>query len=129
MQSGDGSWNHAVQQPDLPLITLSPSAQCQSVALFPVADYATHAPHSPANPAPWYESGTACDHIRAPRLPNFNYSGPVRTACSRNPPTGPGPFGNDSGNVWWFGGTNLSELTSCQPYFNEEDVFLIDQLA
>ena len=91
------------------------------------ADFAPHAPHSPATPAKWYESGTPCDTIISPRTPDYNYSGPVRTECSAQPPSGPAPFGHE--DVWWFGGTNFSELTSCQPYFDAKDEAQIDDLA
>jgi len=52
-----------------------------------IAFVAPHAPHSPSTPAPWYESGTFCDGIAAPRTPNFNWSTPAfHNLVSRQPP-------------------------------------------
>ena len=82
--------------------------------------FAPHAPHSPATPATWYRTGTICDDIIAPRIPNWNYSGPVRTSCSSSPPHGP---------VMWWNATDFHELVSCQPYFDKSDVQAIDDLA
>eukprot|EP01064_Diplonema_japonicum_P029219 TRINITY_DN4663_c0_g3_i2.p1 TRINITY_DN4663_c0_g3~~TRINITY_DN4663_c0_g3_i2.p1 ORF type:complete len:589 (+),score=70.13 TRINITY_DN4663_c0_g3_i2:70-1767(+) len=82
--------------------------------------FAPEAPHSPATPAPWYEKGTICDNIIAPRIPNWNYSGAARTSCSKAPP---------EGSVKWWNGTDFHELVSCQPYFDAEDVQEIDDLA
>merc|ERR1712038_502380 len=89
--------------------------------------FAPHAPHSPATPSPWYEKGTMCDGVKSPRLPNWNYSGPHVTKCSPLPPSGPPPFGKEP--VWWWNNTDLHELVSCQPHFNQKDVKNIDNLA
>lgn len=89
--------------------------------------FAPHAPHSPATPSPWYEKGTMCDGIQAPRLPNWNYTGPHVTKCSALPPSGKPPFGKEP--VWWWDNTEFPELTSCQPHFNKKDAHGIDQLA
>ena len=44
-----------------------------------------HAPHYPAQPAPWYEH--AFDHLCAPITPNYNISSPDKTQHIRqNPP-------------------------------------------
>merc|ERR1719445_514954 len=88
---------------------------------------APHAPHSPATPSPWYEKGTFCDNIQSPRLPNWNYTGPHTTSCSKLPPSGEPPFGK--GPIWWWDNTDFNELTSCQPHFNAADANSIDTLA
>ena len=44
-----------------------------------------HAPHYPAQPAPWYEH--AFDNVKAPRTPNYNLSSPGKAQHVRqNPP-------------------------------------------
>jgi hypothetical protein len=44
-----------------------------------------HAPHYPAQPAPWY--GHLWDNSSAPRLPNYNVSSPGKSQHVRqNPP-------------------------------------------
>jgi N-acetylglucosamine-6-sulfatase len=52
-----------------------------------------HAPHYPAQPAPWYEH--AFDDVDAPRTPNYNLSSPDKAAHVRqNPPL-------DAGAACW----------------------------
>ena len=60
--------------------------------------FAPHCPHSPATPPDWYTD--ACPDVKAPRIPNFNYSNP-----------------------------SFHELVSAQPPFTHAEAGQIDHLA
>lgn len=88
--------------------------------------FATHAPHGPATPAAWYKD--ACPGVVSPRVPNYNYTGKKTTACTLFPPSrdqGSTQFNTNGSRAWW-NGTDLPELTSCQPAIDANDAALID---
>jgi len=90
--------------------------------------FAPHAPHGPATPAPWYADG--CKGVTAPRKqPNFNYTGKHTTSCSLYPPGAERFVPGADSEVRWWNGTDLPELTSCQPYFTEAEAKMIDAEA
>lgn len=94
-----------------------------------LAYYAAFAPHTPAIPAPWYQTGTMCDDIIAPRHPNFDYAGEVNVGefCSPMPPSG--RASEDRGPVWWWGGSDFHHHISCQAPLTPVDIAELDDLA
>eukprot|EP00729_Bicosta_minor_P012286 gene12286-6993_t len=91
--------------------------------------YATHAPHGPYTPAPWYSD--SCPGVTSPRTPNFNYTGRKTTSCTLFPPSQNQSFNHftTNGTRLWWNGTDFPELTSCQPPINQADAADIDNAA
>ena len=87
--------------------------------------FAPHAPHGPATPAPWHKD--ACAGVASPRTPDFNFTGAHTTSCSVYPPGAAG-FARDGPRQWW-NGTDLPEITSCQPPIDAADAAAIDARA